>query len=297
MIKPVSLNDDLKNNNVKFSTDVPANQELFKNSENKETENNRIKTYKELNCATCKNTPTEENSLGRHNRVTPDRKAWTKLNNPASGAHRNNRIYRNQKDLIYNFACEICNNSMVDKTHPKKHIEKYHRARMKDPEEADNIMIKQRITNSHKITEETEDKGLYGHKNFAPLDSICSNCERNWAPTLNSQHHGNVEHVELLALICDTIPQNNRRFKRHMLQGYSDKEKLTCQSCGNLFDEEKDLRFHITSKYEDDEDKEGNMSPTFMVSITTMICRMIEIHKNKLGPSWAKLRHNWDLML
>ena len=186
---------------------------------------------------------------------------------------------------------------MVDKTHPKKHIEKYHRARMKDPEEADNIMIKQRITSSHKITEETEDKGLYGHKNFAPLDSICSNCERNWAPTLNSQHHGNVKHVELLALICDTIPQNNRKFKRHMLQGYSDKEKLTCQSCGNLFDEEKDLRFHITSKYEDDEDKEGNKSPTFMVSIITMICRMIEIHKNKLGPSWAKLRHNWDLML
>ena len=82
VIKSVSLNDDLKDNNVKRSTDVPANQELFKNSENKETENNRIKTYKELNCATCKNTPTEENSLGRHNRVTPDRKAWIKLNNP-----------------------------------------------------------------------------------------------------------------------------------------------------------------------------------------------------------------------
>ena len=107
MIKPVSLNNDLKNNNIKFSTDVPANQELLVYSENKETENNRIRTHKELNCATCKNTPTKENSLGRHNRVTPDRKVWTKVNNPASGAHRNNRIYCNQKDLIYNFACEI----------------------------------------------------------------------------------------------------------------------------------------------------------------------------------------------
>ena len=93
------------------------------------------------------------------------------------------------------------------------------------------------------------------------------------------------------------MPQNNRKLRRHMSKGYSDKEKLTCQSCGNLFDEEKDLRFHITSKYEDNEDEEGNKSSTFMVSIITMTCRMIEIHKNKLGPSWAKLRHNWDLML
>ena len=176
---------------------------------------------------------------------------------------------------------------MVDKTHPKKHMENYHRARMKDPEEADNIMIKQRITSSHKITEETEDKGLYGHKNFAPLDSICSNCEINWAPTLNLQHHGNIEHVELLALICDKIPQNDRRVKRHMLQGYSNKEKLTCHNCGNLCDEETDLRCHITNKH-----KAGNKSPSFMGSIITMICRMIETDKNKLGPSWAKLRHN-----
>ena len=45
-------------------------------------------------------------------------------------------------------------------------MENYHRARMKDPEEADNIMVKQRMTNSHEITEGNEDKGLYGHKNF-----------------------------------------------------------------------------------------------------------------------------------
>ena len=86
VVKPVSLNNDLKNNNVKFSTDVPAT------------------------------------------------------------------IYS------YNFACEICNNSMVDKTHPKKHMENYHRARMKDPEEADNIMVKQRITNSHEIKKEMKIK-------------------------------------------------------------------------------------------------------------------------------------------
>ena len=144
-------------------------------------------------------------------------------------------------------------------------------------------MIKQRITNSHKVTEGNEDKGLYGYKNFALPDSIYNNCEINWAPTLNLQHHGNIEHVELLALICDKIPQNNRRVKRHMLQGYSDKEKLTCHNCGNLFDEEKDLRFHITNKHEDDEDKEGNKSPTFMVSIIMMISRVIEIHKKQTG--------------
>ena len=186
---------------------------------------------------------------------------------------------------------------MVNKTHPKKHIEKYHRARMKDTEEPDNIMIKQRITSHHKITEKTEDKGLGGYKNFPSVYNICGDCERNWAPTSNLQHHENVKYVESVVLICDTIPQNNRRFKRHVLQGYSDKEKLACQSCGNLFDEEKDLRFHITSRYEDDDNKEGNKSPTFMVSIITMICCMIEIHKNKLGPSWAKLSNNWDLML
>ena len=77
-----------------------------------------------------------------------------------------------------------------------------------------------------------------------------------------------------------------------MLQGYSDKEKLTCHNCGNLCDEETDLRCHITNKHENDEDKERNKSPTFKVSIITMICRMIETHKNKLGPSWAKLSHN-----
>ena len=174
VVKTRSVNDALEDNNIKCGTDVSANQEPFKNSENKEAEYSWVKTYNKLNCVTCEKTLHEENSLGEHKRETPDIKAWTNLENHAGGAHRNS------------FACEICNNSRVDKAHPKKHIRKYHRAKMKAPEEADNIMIKQRITNSHKITEETEDKGLYGHKNFAPLDSICSNCERNWAPTLNS---------------------------------------------------------------------------------------------------------------
>ena len=68
VVKQVSLNNDLKNNNVKFSTDVPA-------------------------------------TIDSHD-----------------------------------FACENCNNSIVDKTHPKKHMENYHKARMKDTEEANNIM-------------------------------------------------------------------------------------------------------------------------------------------------------------
>ena len=213
VVKQVSLNNDLKNNNVKFSTDVPAT------------------------------------------------------------------IYS------HDFACENCNNSIVDKTHPKKHMENYHKARMKDTEEANNIM--KRIMNSHKLTEGPEDRGLYSYKNLVPLDNICSNCEIKWATTLNLQHHGNIEHVELLALIRDKIPQNDRRVKKHMLKDYSSKEKLTWHNCGNLCDEETDLRCHITNKH-----KAGNKSPSFMGSIITMICRMIETDTNKLWPSWAKLSHN-----
>ena len=58
---------------------------------------------------------------------------------------------------------------------------------------------------------------------------------------------------------------------------------VTCHNCGNLFDEETYLRCHITNKHEDDEDKEGNKSPTFMVSIIMMISRVIEIHKKQTG--------------
>ena len=150
---------------------------------------------------------------------------------------------------------------------------------------------------NHKITEKTEEKGLGGYKNFPSVYIICGDCERKWAPTSDLQHHGNIKHVELAALFCDTMPQNNKKLRRHIPEGYSDKEKLICQSCGNLFEEEKVLRFHITSRYEDDEDEEGNKSSTFMVSMITITCRMIEIHENKLGPSWAKIRHNWNLML
>ena len=82
-----------------------------------------------------------------------------------------------------------------------------------------------------------------------------------------------------------------------MSKDHNDHGKLTCKSCGNLFDEEKDLRVHVTSKYENNEDEEGTRLSTSMVSIITMTCRMIEIHKNKLGLSWAKLSHNWGLML
>ena len=82
-----------------------------------------------------------------------------------------------------------------------------------------------------------------------------------------------------------------------MSKNHNDHGKLTCKSCGNLFDEEKDLRVHVTSKYENNEDEEGNRLSTSMVSIIMMTCRMIEVHKNKLGLSWAKLSHNWGLKL
>ena len=98
----------------------------------------------------------------------------------------------------HDFACENCNNSMADKTHPEELMENYHKTRMKNTE-----------------------------------------------------------------------------------------EKPTWHNCGNLCDEETDLRYHITNKH-----KAGNKSPSFMGIIITIICRMIETDKNKLGPSWAKLSHN-----
>ena len=145
---------------------------------------------------------------------------------------------------------------------------------------------------NHKITEKTEEKGLGGYKNFPSVYIICGDCERKWAPTSDLQHHGNIKHVELAALFCDTMPQNNKKLRRHIPEGYSDKEKLICQSCGKLFEKEKVLRFHITGIHEDDKDKKENKQATAMVSIVTITCRMIEIPENKLGPSWAKIRHN-----
>ena len=38
-----------------------------------------------------------------------------------------------------------------------------------------------------------------------------------------------------------------------MFEGNSDHEKLTCKSCGKPFDEEKDLKVHITSKHKNNE--------------------------------------------
>ena len=73
---------------------------------------------------------------------------------------------------------------------------------------------------------------------------------------------------------------------------HNDKEESTYQSCDELFEKEEVLRFHMTGIHEDDKDKKENKQPTAMVSIVTITCRMIEIPENKLGPSWAKIRHN-----
>ena len=75
----------------------------------------------------------------------------------AYGAHRNDRINLSHKNLQYSFVCEICDNSRVDEAHLKKHTGKYHRAKVKAPEEADNIKHGQRTTSPHGITEKTEE--------------------------------------------------------------------------------------------------------------------------------------------
>ena len=102
---------------------------------------------------------------------------------------------------------------------------------------------------------------------------------------------------ELVAPLCVIMSQNKRKLRRHMSRDHNDRGKLTCKSCGNLFDEQKDLRVHVTSKYENNEGKEGSRLSTSMVSIITMICRLIKVYKNKLGLSQAKLSHNWGLKL
>ena len=88
------------------------------------------------------------------------------------------------------------------------------------------------------------------------------------------------------------MPQNNKKLRRHIPDDYSDKEELICQSCDKLFEKEEVLRCHITGIHKDDKDKKENKQPRAMVSIVTITCRLIEIPGNKLGPSWAKIRHN-----
>ena len=163
----------------------------------------------------------------------------------------NNNNDFSHDSLQYNFKCKICGNLRINEAHLKKHTGEYHRAKVKAPEEADNIKHGQRTTNPHGITEKTEDmkpgKELGEYKSFAPLYSNCDNCERSWASTSNSQHHKNVKHVKLVVYICDTMPRNERQLRRHMSKDHNDHGKLKCKSCGNVFDEEKDLRIHVTS--------------------------------------------------
>ena len=90
----------------------------------------------------------------------------------ACEAHRNSRNDLSHKNLQYSFVCEICDNSRVNETHLKKHTGKYHRAKVKAPEEADNIKHRQRTTSPHGITEKTEEmkpgKELSEYKSFVP---------------------------------------------------------------------------------------------------------------------------------
>ena len=75
---------------------------------------------------------------------------------------------------------------------------KYHRAKVKAPEKADNI--KQRITKPHGITEKTEEKkpgkGLGEYKSFIPLYGKCDECETSWASESRSKLHKNVNRVK-----------------------------------------------------------------------------------------------------
>ena len=116
------------------------------------------------------------------------------------------------------------------------------------------------------LQKKTKEKGLDRYKDFPSVYIICGDCERKRAPTSDLQHHGNIKHVELAALLCDTRPQNNKKLRRHMPDDYSDKEELICQSCDKLFEKEEVLRFHITGIHEDDKDKKENKQPTAMAS-------------------------------
>ena len=106
------------------------------------------------------------------------------------------------------------------------------------------------------------------------------------------KNHEEMQFAESLCESCGFSAWSVKELRRHMPDDYNDKEELICQSCDELFEKEEVLRFHITGIHEDDKDKKENKQPTAMVSIVTITCRMIEISGNKLGPSWAKIRHN-----
>ena len=106
------------------------------------------------------------------------------------------------------------------------------------------------------------------------------------------KNHEEMQFAESLCESCGFSAWSVKELRRHMPDDHNDKEELICQSCDELFEKEEALRFHITGIHEDDKDKKENKQPTVMVSIVTITCRMIEIPGNKLGPSWAKIRHN-----
>ena len=105
VVKTRSVNDALEDNNIECGTDVSANQEPFKNSENKEGEYSWFKTYNKLNCVPCEKALHEESSLVHHIRDTPDMKAWTNLKSHACETHRNSRNDLSHKTLQYSFVC------------------------------------------------------------------------------------------------------------------------------------------------------------------------------------------------
>ena len=111
------------------------------------------------------------------------------------------------------------------------------------------------------------------------------------------KNHEEMQFAESPCESCGFSAWSVKGLRKHMPDDHNDKEELICQSCDKLFEKEEVLRFHITGIHEDDKDKKENKQPTAMVSIVTITCRMIEIPGNKLGPSWAKIRHNWNLML
>ena len=175
--KPESTNNGNTRANIeKISGEEERNGEDKQEDTEKEDMFNKVLIARDLSsiqetttgdhCKECKDTSKNKIEVRRHLMTTHRTmacesckivfKAWTDLKSHACEAHGNSRTDFSHENLQYSFKCEICGNSRTNEAHLKKHTGEYHRAKVKAPEEADNIKHGQRTTSPYGITEKTE---------------------------------------------------------------------------------------------------------------------------------------------
>ena len=113
----------------------------------------------------------------------------------------------------------------------------------------------------------------------------CTKCNSEGGSKENFINHMYNSHISPTNTCknCHATLKNMHNLEPHK-KGYSS-GTLKCKISYSYEVKEKDLKEQLKEKH-------GNKSPSFMGIRFTMICRVIETEKNKLGPSWAKLSHN-----